>query len=120
MECMVQFTYNNSVDIPSLATQIHAMTIFHATLYTLLEHVYDAKKEERDKRRAARYGPQRPVSRTRPPSSPLMLPLPPHQEATEDDEIVPANADEYLEARRRIWPGYKVPTCSDNNTLEQW
>lgn len=75
MEPIVQFTYNNTVDILGLAEQVNIMFASHTTLYSLFQEIHDAKKGGKERRRATKYvGSYRPTSGTPPPTAPLALP----------------------------------------------
>lgn len=47
----LQLTYNNIVDMPGLADQVNILAASHATLFTLLHDIHDAKKKERERRK---------------------------------------------------------------------
>lgn len=113
----VQFTYNNTMDMSGLAAQVDVLVASHATLFTMLQQIHDAKNEEKERRKNARYASTyRPTSRTLPPTAPLALPQrePYIEEVVE--EPAPTTADALLEAQRKKWLGYKVPSWTDNKT----
>lgn len=69
IEGIIQFTYNNTVDMPMLAEQVNILATSHATLFTLLQEMHDAKKGGR--RSNTRYAKSyRPTSRAPPPTTP--------------------------------------------------
>lgn len=73
IEGIVQFTYNNTVDMLGLADQVKILVASHATLFALLKEMSDAKKWERSSTRYAKL--YRPSLRTPPPHAPRSAPL---------------------------------------------
>lgn len=56
----MQHTYNNTIDMTGLAYQFNSLAASHATLFTILKEVANAKNGERDPTRYARsYKPSR-------------------------------------------------------------
>lgn len=47
LELKVQLTYNNTVDMPGLADKVTILAVSHATLFTLLQDIHDAKRGEK-------------------------------------------------------------------------
>lgn len=109
LEVKVQLTYNNTVDMPGLADKVNILVASHATLFTFLQDIHDAKRGEMEHKKeyVASY---RPIERTPNPATPLALTQ--RELAIKEifEEVAPISEQEYLEAQKNKWPGYKVPT----------
>lgn len=74
LELNVQLTYNNIVDMPGHADKVNILAMSHATLFTFLQEIHDAKNGERERKKARYAAVYRQETRTPPLADPLALP----------------------------------------------
>lgn len=119
----MQHTFNNTVDMPGLASEFNVLVASHAALLTTLKEVADSKNEERG---PPRYAKSYRSSRTPPPAAPRQVPLalPQSEPVIEEvhEELVAAEAKLLYVAKKRQnkWYNFGDPNWSDMKTDEQW
>lgn len=109
--------------MPGQANQVNIFDASHASLFTILQEMSDAKRGKR--RSSTRYDRSyRPTSRTPPPVAPRSTPLaiqqlePVIEEVLEEIALTTTLMYE-AQKRKSKWFGYKNPNWIDNKTEEQ-